>query len=415
MTERPNVLQDVRKTRRDLAEARDAQLLQVVTMIDRLDERGDADGILSPLRERLRSLRPARPLRFARLLFTPLDHLIVDASAWRPGGPFVSRVAIGPLVSLVRSAAPAGLLAEVDRLIAAAQHGQPQRQRIEVTEQAGALLWSLAASVLQAAMNGAVPPSWVPAGMPSSEFLPVVSGLSFVLDHAPQLQEWERQGWVPELDRPLAGLLREAAGHGPRAWGMVVALLMQRFPESAAPFESALAAPGLAAGFGDAGRAAFGAALSGLEKTNLAADDVGAGATARIGRLSSLVEGLAANFPDAQGRSRAQQQKLRLQESCVSAFRSVLRSGLTDGLQSPTGTVSDDALEDSESTARQLRQFEQAARRLGGGARYDGMLAEAACGLQRLAALDAIEKGRLVEILQGPQAAWNNLSPLLPA
>ena len=414
MTGKLNVLQSVRTTRRDLAEARDAQLLQVVSMIDRLEERGDADGILSPLRTRLRSLRPARPLRFARLLFTPVDHLIVDASVWRPGEPFVSRASILPIVLLVRSKTPVDLIADVDRLIAVANGNVAPDALKGTVMNAGLLLWPLAASVLRAASFGPPTAAWKSAAMPVADFGPFLSAFAFALSQEAHIENLERQVWTPELDRALSNVLREAVGHGPCAWGMAAALLMQRFPGCTAPFKSALAVPATAAGFGDAGRAAFAAALSGLEKSNLASGEIGAAARARIARLSTLADALAASFPEAQGRGRAQQQKARLQVSCVATFQAALKGGLSEVLQPECGTISDDVLEGSEQTARQLRQFEQTARKLGGGALYDSMLADTACNVQRLASLDAVEKGRLVEILQGPSTAWSNLRLMLP-
>ena len=60
-----------------------------------------------PLRRRLAVLRPPRPLRFVRLLFHPLDPLIVSAGRWRPDQPAIPRTALAPLADCVRGAMPA--------------------------------------------------------------------------------------------------------------------------------------------------------------------------------------------------------------------------------------------------------------------------------------------------------------------
>ena len=83
---------ELRRLRRDLSMAADEQIARVVAMLDRLPDRGEADQVLDPLRPRLRTLKPPRPLTLARLLFMPLEGALVAPTAWRRGGP----VAAGP-------------------------------------------------------------------------------------------------------------------------------------------------------------------------------------------------------------------------------------------------------------------------------------------------------------------------------
>src|ERR1700682_2240745 len=87
----------IREVARSLAVARDEQILQVVAMVDAMPNRGAADQLIAPLRGRLALLRPPRPLRFARLLFLPLDPLIVPAGRWRPEQNTIPRNAIPSL------------------------------------------------------------------------------------------------------------------------------------------------------------------------------------------------------------------------------------------------------------------------------------------------------------------------------
>src|ERR1700712_4282876 len=91
----------IREVSRGLAQARDEQILKVVAMVDAMPERGAADQLIAPLRARLAQLRPPRPLRFARLLFLPLDPLIVSALRWRAEQPTIPRSAIPSLAAAV--------------------------------------------------------------------------------------------------------------------------------------------------------------------------------------------------------------------------------------------------------------------------------------------------------------------------
>ncbi len=69
--------------RQHLAEAADRQLIEVVALIDAMADRGGADALVAPVRARLQRLNPRRPLRFSRLLFLPLDPVIVAGPEWR--------------------------------------------------------------------------------------------------------------------------------------------------------------------------------------------------------------------------------------------------------------------------------------------------------------------------------------------
>ena len=93
----------VRAIQHDLLSARDQQILRVVDMVDKMPLRGEADHFIAPLRQRLAILRPARRLNFTRLLFQPLDSVIVAPSAWRRDTLNVPRSALPPLAALVRS------------------------------------------------------------------------------------------------------------------------------------------------------------------------------------------------------------------------------------------------------------------------------------------------------------------------
>src|SRR5580658_10504977 len=143
----------IREVSRGLAAARDAQILRVVAMVDAMPNRGAADQLIAPLRERIARLRPPRPLRFARLLFLPLDPLIVPAARWRAQQPAIPRSVIPLLAAAVETVlGPAG------------------RTDAEVIDQAGGLLWDKAAAVLLEAER---PIGWETTGLSAQVHKPL--------------------------------------------------------------------------------------------------------------------------------------------------------------------------------------------------------------------------------------------------
>src|SRR5450631_4088204 len=129
----------IRDVARGLASARDEQILQVVAMVDAMPQRGAADQLIAPLRERLARLRPPRPLRFARLLFLPLDPLIVPAARWRPNQPTIPRTVIPLLAQTVEKG-----LGSLGQTVATMIDGHTTAQQM-VIDEAGSLLWRGAA------------------------------------------------------------------------------------------------------------------------------------------------------------------------------------------------------------------------------------------------------------------------------
>jgi hypothetical protein len=133
---------ELRAVRRSLTAANDAKVLQVVKMVDDMVDRGAADGLIEPLRTRLAQLRPPRRLRLERLLFTPLDPLIVPARHWRPQDPTIPRNALIPIAGTVRIALGRDIH-QIDALIA----GKTTLDT-DAAMQAGEQLWPTAARVL---------------------------------------------------------------------------------------------------------------------------------------------------------------------------------------------------------------------------------------------------------------------------
>ena len=85
---------ELRRLGGELVSAQDDKITRVVAMLDKLPHRGAADALLVPLRPRLARLRPVRPLTFERLLFTPLDSLILQPADWKRDAPGIPRSAL---------------------------------------------------------------------------------------------------------------------------------------------------------------------------------------------------------------------------------------------------------------------------------------------------------------------------------
>src|SRR5271154_5358190 len=146
----------IREVSRGLADARDEQILKVVAMVDAMPDRGAADQLIAPLRGRLAQLRPPRPLRFARLLFMPLDPLIVPAPRWRAEQSTIPRSAIPSLAAAVATG-----LGPVGQKGAAVIEGRTTWDA-DVIAAAGARLWQPAAELLADAKQ---PPDWEATGL----------------------------------------------------------------------------------------------------------------------------------------------------------------------------------------------------------------------------------------------------------
>ncbi len=139
-----------------LASAPDAKLGRIVGMLDSLGDRGAADALLAAARPRLRDLRPARPLRFTRLLALPFEPVLVSTEAWDGGAATMPRAALAPIGAALHAA-----LGPVAEEIETAALGHTMAETALVAR-LGARLWPLAAR----ARPALPPPGWGAAGLP---------------------------------------------------------------------------------------------------------------------------------------------------------------------------------------------------------------------------------------------------------
>jgi hypothetical protein len=407
---------ELRMLARSLSAAGDDRIMRVVATVDALAKRGAADRIVAPLRPRLAELRPPRPLRFIRLLFLPLDPLIVPAARWRPGSATVPRTALGPIAATVRTAL-GPVAGTIDAAIAGRSVGD-----MEIVEEAGGMLWPRAGAVLATAPALA---GWADTGLPAATAAGLCRAVGAVLLAAVPLRGLaaEAEAGVTLESGPVHAVLAEAATGGSEALAMAVAVLLAWRPQAAGllPHGASVLGPDGPALMRLAAGQATEVLLERLEAQggteSLAAagrlDDAGT----EVRRAATLLEALdEAGPPERRRRLAAIRQ--RLEQSCRSRFSSGLENGVAAPLKAMGPSPAQEELADVENTARGLRQLESAARKLGGGAFYDQLLHDAVAAVRASpadGALGLADKVRLVEILASSDEADALLEEEAPA
>lgn len=395
---------EMRAIQRELASATDDQVARVMAMIDELKVRGDADRLIAPLRRRLAELRPRRRLGFTRLLFLPLDPLVVDTARWRSGAPAVPRSALAPVAEQVRAAFgdEARRLAEV-----AAEHCAGDD--IATLTDIGDELWPQAARALSGAQ---VPANWAAAsGLRPEDHVALVTAMAVLLAQAVPLLRLvakARDGNQPVADE-LRPLLAAVAPAGSQAFEMMIGMAIGWLPRS---IELVRAADDFVAQEGDATLRrttdrALDFVLSGIERAPLCEQDLAVAAqdARRIAAILADLDACSAQRP--RRRARVEHTRRAADEACRARFV----QDLAERVVAPSATLAgadDDTVTGLEMTARDLRRLEAAARRIGSPAEYDRQLQGAAEALRPPPGEDGaarISRVRLVEILRGPDAA----------
>jgi hypothetical protein len=397
---------DIRELGRRLAEAPDAEVARAVAVVDQLPQRGGADQLIEALRPRLAQIRPPRPLRFTRLLFLPLDPLIVPPPRWHPRLPTIPRSALAPLAATVR----AGLGAEAAAIDALIQ--TLSSRQAEAAVRAGDLLWPRAARLLAATPP---PVDWAETGLSMAMYATLARRVGAVLGQATLMRELAAEadaGIASPRAAPIQAMLVDVAASCPDALTMLVTLLLAKLPQLAALLPRIAPEMGGQAesGLRQASQEATAALLAGLEsdgamETAVARSDL-ADAAQEVRRTVTLLRQLAERTDVPQMRARGQAIRQRLDAGCRQRFAHAMATEFLPLLrQLPAGTdgATTNAL---EAVARHLRELESEARVVGGGDAYDAQLREAASAVQAGgAAMNLTARARLVEILAGPEAA----------
>ena len=410
-----------------LVEVSNHKLHEIVALVDAMDRRGEADRLIAPLRNRLALIRPPRPLRFSRLLFLPLDPVIVAAPLWRPGRHRLPRNAIMPLAEMVRRA-----LGSEAAAIEAAIAGRNTAD-LDVIATAGRQLWPLAAAVLRQTAEALTPDgsttaelpdaairgTWSAAGMAENTLPALATAAAAALSEAPMLAVMERDAarGLPVDPASLDGMLERAAHQHPlcfsaKCWGLLMALLLARMPAAAPLLRLAAGSPTRPT------PAALRAAAS--EAVDEALDELEQGADTLRGiteadlattgteaqRIAALLDSLDGDGAPPARLRRVEAIRRRMDQSCRARFIEALTREILPRM-AQAGARNAAEWQALEAEARDLRRLESIGRRFGGGEAYDALLGEAAA---MAAAVDQTpptlaSRVRLVELLAGPEAA----------
>ncbi|MFO1023560.1 MAG: hypothetical protein U1E70_00130 [Acetobacteraceae bacterium] len=390
--------EDVLRTlRRQIIEADDEQVRRVVATVDALASRGSIDRLLGPLRPRLEDLRPPRRLHFARLLFLPLDPLIVAPSRWRRDDPTLPRALIPPVTRLVEAGLPDG--------------GAAVRQTIrghttadtEAISSAGAGLWQAASDTLAKAT---LPPRWADTGLAARHFAPLMHQIATLLAQAPAIDRVvfeTANGLLPPDRFAIEAMARTVTMTCPDALPMLTIMLLRRLPQSAGLLYK-LASNRSMIGLKAAAEGAADLLLHRLEASRsvVAHQDLPV-FSAAVRQMAAFLAEIDHAATSRSRREQVRELRQRLDQDCQTVFTSGLTRDFLPPLQAPAAPV-----ERLEEVARSLRVLEAEARTLGNAAVYQDQLTEAVAALETPpphGGLALHDRVRLLELLAGPERA----------
>jgi hypothetical protein len=394
------------RLRHELREAGDDKITRVIAMLDQITDPKVNQALFDPLRARLAVLRPARPLRFSRLLFIPLDPLIVPPLDWNPGDASIPRTALVSMAGVVRTGLGSGA-GFVDGTIAG--HTTESAQVITV---AGEALWPRAAEILASAR---APSDWAETGLRSSCFPALAEVIAAVLHRAVALHGLSRNsevGVVQADDQVIGEILSGIGSVHPEGCAMILRLILLQAPQ-AVPlvrrFIAAMPDPGEQIKLKKAAVLGTERLLSRMEGVTGFQEEIGRGPLDRVGaelrRITLLLQEIERDPAASRHLPRLEALRKKLDLACRERFSEELNDGLVSSLDRASAPL--DGLEQMalEARARELRVLETTARGVGGGASYDRLLLLASESVTAADVLTQIGKCRLVEILCGPEAA----------
>ena len=385
----------VAEVQRKLRSAADEQLVQVVALVDAMPVRGAADALIAPLRGRLAAIDPIRPVSITRLLFRPLDPVILPGPQWRPGLPAVPRTALAIIGNAV-----IGQLGTVATSLQASIAGRDGKEQA-VANQVGASLWPLGAKALA---ELPLPARWgADTGLPVSCYPEIRANIAAVLHQAVPLLRWTRDAGASDPAPAVSDILQATQAAHPAGFGIVLAILLANGTIAAPALLAAMAMPCVPvdpAVIQTLDRAQH-VLASVLPSAGLAA------ASSQAAHIAALLDAVEA--PGARPGLRAHAQRIREQanEACQSRLLQALDQDFLPKLAATGGEMDDAAVAGLEDDARGLRRLATAGRRFGAAATYDKLLGRTAAGAcaSTSSTLTRMERLRLAELLIGTEAA----------
>ena len=389
--------------------ADDAKLRKIVDVIEATGQHA-FQSILDPLRPRLAALKAPRPLRFSRLMFLPLDGLIVPAPAWKRDQATIPRSVLMPMAAMVKAALPAQSEA-VERVI----EGHAM-DNAAIIDRAGEMLWPHAADAL---MRAPAQAAIQETGLRPALFADITAAIVTALRCAVPLRALQREvavGLLAPEESLIERIVAAIDGGSEEGAAMVVKLILTALPRAASTLRrlSTSALPHTAAMHL---RAALnrgmehiltemenGAGLGDIVRTG-SLSEVGAG----LGNVVRLLQTLDEDGGSTRSRGRVAGIRASLDTACSKRFADGLQEGLIAPLAAADAApVSAAGQAELERCARDLRSVEIVGRQLGHAAKYDALVSQASTSVGAAAErgdLATARAARLVEILAGPDAA----------
>ncbi len=392
-----------------LAEAPDNRVKRIVATIDAMATRGAADELIAPLRPRLGGMRPTRPLRFARLLFLPLDPVVVPAAIWLPDQGTIPRTAISPITKVVEAAIGEDANSIKSRI------KKHTTDDLDLIGSVGGMLWPRAGEVLAGAD---VPESWTQTGLKDQMFHDLAAKIGGLLRQAITLDRMVAEtadGLLPPNRHLLETMIREVSAPRINALPMLTTLLLSRLPQTARllyTIESGSAAKAIRGATDRSADLLLGqldaddAAGSLLAGSNLAQSG------AAVKRIASMLRELDRDTTPAARRAMIRRVKTRLIADCKTRFAAGVKAEILDRLEGLSGPLTASDLVKLEAMARSLRVLEHEGRAVGNSAVYDEVIGQATNAVRAppvRECLSLTDRVRLLEILDGPDAALDLL------
>jgi len=386
------------------AAAADDQLREVVRTVDALSARGRADALIAPLRPRLAEIQVAHKLRFARLLFLPLDALIVPAARWKPSDNTLPRSIVLPLVHVVE-AAIGKQAAEIKARIRAHTTADT-----DVIEAVGPPLWRDAAEIL-ARPDLTMNEQWRHTAMSERMFHAMRYQVASLLRQAPALDTLVREtasGLVPPDPWAISAMARTVSTECPDALVKFAVMLVTRHAGAASVLHE-LGTNRSVVSLRKASEEAAQFLLDRMEDsgTTVPHKDLAA-FTASMRRLATMLNELDHDMMSRVRRDQIRVLRGRLDHDCQVRLRDSVTHDFVAHLHAALADDTELAIEKLEDTARTLRVLEIVGRSLGSPSVYQAIITPAVEALEALppvAGTALVHRVRLLEIMAGSERA----------
>jgi hypothetical protein len=402
---------DIEALRATLAKANDEEVTRLVAMLDRMRDRGALDGLVAVVRPRLARLRPERPLSFVRLLFLPLDPLIVPAGIWRFDQPAIPRIALRPLADTVR-AALGGAAPIVDEIIkGGVSKGSGSREPPNVAR-AGALLWPAAADAIA---RSVVPADWTErTGLSEAEYGVLADNVALVMAQVPRLRclVAEVEVGLPIRPDALHAMLRIGQ---PVALAMMMTLILGCLPQAMTVLAPRRGRNRALAPAMDTAKLMLLGRFEAQDVIEAAVMSANAQVVAADIRRTVMLLRMLQEETAPGSAVRVQRLLGRLDDVCLARVAAGMRRDFIGRLERLTPDADDDEIIRLEDTVRGLGEIAVAGSMIGGNRAYGILVQQMVDAVETYAPPAPLTRGdraRMIELLIGPAGAWRILETL---